>query len=114
MLQISDRILFYASCGLAAYFGFLLLDAFLLHIDFVLVGVFRELLTIPAVVLLLFLLVLTTIRWFNAKFKVNGYLFLSLSLLMITCATIVLVTVLEKPRTTSTRVETTVRYSDES
>ena len=112
--EINDKILFYGSCLLAAYFGFLLLDAFVLHLTLVLIGVFREILTIPAFALLLFLLVLTSIRWGQGKFKVRGYLFLSFSLLVITTTTLVLVTVFEKPRTTVEHVESTARYSDES
>jgi hypothetical protein len=112
--EINDKILFYGSCLVAAYFGFLLLDAFVLHLTFVLIGVFRELLTLPALVLLLFLLVLVSVRWVKASFKVNGYLFLSLSLLMITATTLVLVTVFDEPKTTRGQVKSTAEYNDES
>ncbi|RYG18897.1 MAG: hypothetical protein EOO07_07945 [Chitinophagaceae bacterium] len=112
--QISNQVLFYGSCLLAAYFGFLLLDAFVLHIDFVLIGVFRELLTIPAVLLLLFMLVMTFVRWIKWKFKLSGYPFWSFTLTVITTATIVLVTIFEEPRTSVERVESTATYKDES
>ncbi|MEJ5992779.1 hypothetical protein WG904_00015 [Pedobacter sp. Du54] len=93
--EISNKNLLYGSCLLTAFFGFLLLDTFVLHLTFVLIGVFRQLLTIPALVLLLFMLVLTSIRWVKAKFKINGYLFWSLSLLLIIATTLALVTVFE-------------------
>ena len=112
--EINDKILFYGSCLLAAFFGFLLLDAFFLHLTFVLIGVFRELLTIPAFALLLFLLVLTSVRWFQVKFKVKGYLFWSFSLLVITSAALALITIFDEPKTTVTRFESTARYSDDS
>ena len=96
MLQeINNKVLFYASCLLAAYFGFLILDAYFLKLSFVLIGVFRELLTIPAVFLLPVLFVFVVIRWWKEKFQFNGYAFWSIVILAITCTAMVLATVFE-------------------
>ncbi len=94
MLQeINNKIFFYLSCALAAFFGFIFFNAYVLHSTFVLIGFFQELLTFPALFLLPVLFVFIFIRWWNEKFKLNGYLFWSILLLVIIILSIVLATV---------------------
>jgi hypothetical protein len=97
--EINNKILFYSSCLLAAYFGFLILDAFVLRLTFVLVGVFREILTIPALILLPIMLVIVIIRMRKEKFQLNSYLFWSFTMLVTTGVGMFLTTVFDSTYT---------------
>lgn len=65
------------------YFAFLIL-IYDLKYDAVIIGVFREILTIPFMVLLVVLLVLSTIAFIKEKFIIRSYSFYSLIILLFT------------------------------
>ena len=61
----NSKIFFYLSLCVVGYFCLLLLNAYVIKSDFVLIGVFQEMLTIPLLFFQLVLLALTVIRCFR-------------------------------------------------
>ncbi len=87
------KTFFYLACAATAYFGFLLLNAYVTRFEYVLLGVFQELLTIPFMILQLFLLVMTINNWRKEGFQLQGYSFLAVIILILSSAVLVLLTV---------------------
>jgi len=83
-----DKALLILSLFVFLYFAFLIL-IYELKYDAVIIGVFREMLTIPFMVLLLILLVLSTITFIKEKFKIKSYAFYSLIILLFTLSIMV-------------------------
>lgn len=69
--HISDRNLLVYSIVAGLYIGFLHLNYHVLYWDFVLLGVIRELITIPIMIGQLLLLILLLHRVVKIKFKAN-------------------------------------------
>lgn len=89
----SAKIIFIIGCGLTLIIGFLLLDAFIIHSTYVLVGVFREMITLPSLFALPILLVINLNQWHKEKFKLNSLLFWSFLMLLITLTAVIVATV---------------------
>jgi cytochrome c oxidase subunit IV len=83
-----DKALLILSLFVFLYFAFLIL-IYELKYDAVIIGVFREMLTIPFMVLLVILLVLSTITFIKEKFKIKSYTFYSLIILLFTLSIMV-------------------------
>ncbi len=94
--KTNSKIFFYISCGLTLYFGFLFLDAYVIHSKFVLIGVFRELFTIPALFIQLLMLGVTFNNWRREKFQLKSYSFWSFLMLIITSAVMLLAMAFER------------------
>lgn len=71
LYHISDRNLLVYSILTGLYIGFLHLNYNIFHWDFILLGVIRELITIPIMIGQLLLLFLLLHRVVKIKFKVN-------------------------------------------
>jgi hypothetical protein len=84
-----NKIIFYLSVIILFYFLALLLMHELKYDAFV-IGVFRELLTLPFLTLLIVLLGLSIVSLFKEKFITNSYPFFSLIILLITVVLLIL------------------------
>jgi hypothetical protein len=84
-----NKIIFYLSIIILLYFSAVLLINELKY-DAVVIGVFRELLTLPLLALLIVLLVLSIVSLFKEKFTINSYPFFSFVILIITTALLIL------------------------
>ena len=71
-LLTSKRLLF-VSLAVVGYFCLLSLNAYIIKSDFVLIGVFQELLTLPLLLLQLVLLVLSVMHCIKDKFRIKTY-----------------------------------------
>lgn len=78
---IVSILLFLYFCGMIAVNSF--------KIDLVIVGVFRELLTIPAFILLAVLVVLSMISFVKQQFKPSGFPFYTLAMNLLTIILII-------------------------
>ena len=67
------KILFFVSLGVVGYFCLLCLNANMIKSDFVLIGVFQELLTLPLLLVQLILFILSIIYCINNKFRFKSY-----------------------------------------
>jgi len=67
------KILFFVSLGVIGYFCLLCLNTYIIKSDFVLIGVFQELLTLPLLLVQLALFILSIIHSINDKFRFNSY-----------------------------------------
>lgn len=74
-LKYLDKIILYASLITSIFLLFIYLNATIFKLDFVLIGVFQELLTIPCILVQPVLLLLSLIRFFRIKFKIKSYAF---------------------------------------
>jgi cytochrome bd-type quinol oxidase subunit 2 len=83
------KIIFYLSVIILFYFIAVLLMHELKYDNFV-IGVFRELLTLPFLALLIVLLVLSIVSLIKEKFIINSYPFFSLVILLITAVLLIL------------------------
>jgi cytochrome bd-type quinol oxidase subunit 2 len=83
-----NKQIFIASILLFLYFcAMIVVNNF--KIDGVIVGVFRELLTIPAFILLIALMVLSMIAFAKQQFKPNGFPFYTLAMNLLTIILII-------------------------
>ncbi len=80
---ISDRNAFYTSLFFGVYFSFLHLNALVLKMDFVLIGVLQEMLTIPFILIQFILLIYLVVCFFKNNSTSKIYFYLSLSILLI-------------------------------
>ncbi|MCY4591658.1 MAG: hypothetical protein OXE86_14055 [Alphaproteobacteria bacterium] len=67
----TDRTVLVFSLLAAAYFGFLALDSLVFKLDSILLGVVRELLTIPLIVAVAAALVFSAVRLLTKRRRVN-------------------------------------------
>lgn len=91
--KANAKIFFFISCGLTLYFSFLFFNFYVLKSDFVLIGVFQELLTIPLLLAQLFLLGVTLNNWRKDGFRLIGYSFWSFIMLLLMSTIMVLASV---------------------
>jgi hypothetical protein len=78
-----SRIILIASLAVLVYFA-LMVGIAAHRNQYPLIGVFIELMTLPAFVLLVALIVISTVQWVKQKFRLSSYPFFSLSILLIT------------------------------
>jgi hypothetical protein len=83
-----DKVVFLFSLLVFAYFSLLILSS-QLKWDPVFLGVLRELVTLPAIVGVLVLLVLSAMAFVKGNFKVNSFAFYSLLLVVLTIAAMI-------------------------
>ena len=82
--QFSGKRLFFVSLSVVGYFCLLFLNAYVVKSDFVLIGVFQEILTLPLLFLLQpALLVLSFMYCINDKFRIKTYSFWSFFILLV-------------------------------
>ncbi|MFD1162946.1 hypothetical protein [Hwangdonia seohaensis] len=70
-----DKVIFCASVITSAFLLFIYLNSTVFKLNFVLIGVFQELLTIPSILAQPILLFLSLRRLIRIKFKVKSYVF---------------------------------------
>jgi hypothetical protein len=74
MIQIlNDKYLFLASLMIAIFFTFLYLNNIYFKINFVLIGLYQELLTLPTMVFQVVLLVIATMNFVSNKYSLKTY-----------------------------------------
>ena len=81
--QPSKKGFFFVSSGVAGYFCLLCLNAYVIKSDFVLIGVFQELFTIPLLLFQWVLLILSIIYCIQNKFRLKTYSFWSFLILLV-------------------------------
>jgi len=86
----NDKLIFISSMILFLYIIFMVSSYKLGFDDIVIIGVFRELLDIPAFALLAVFFVLSSISFIKEKFKLSSYPFYSIIVLLITAATLII------------------------
>ena len=79
----AGKFLFYLSLGVVGYFCLVCLDTYVIKSDFVLIGVFREMLTLPLLLFQLVLLVFSIINCIKEKFRIKTYSFWSFLVLLV-------------------------------
>ncbi len=79
---LNDKILFLASLVIVSFFGFIYLDTYYFKIDFVLIGVFREMLTFPLMLLQVVILVLAFKNLISTKYSFKNYSIWTVGLLL--------------------------------
>jgi len=84
----TDKIVFVFAIALSLYFSSLIL-LYELKIDSTIIGVFGELLTIPAVVFLLVLLIISAVSFVRGKFNMKSFPFYSLVIILTTIAVMI-------------------------
>ncbi|RYF77893.1 MAG: hypothetical protein EOO39_02835 [Cytophagaceae bacterium] len=86
---MKNRTLFFVSVAIAVYLLSLYLNGYVLKLDYVLIGVLQELLTIPVLVLLVVLFIFTIIRITRSGTLKGPYLYGAFSLLSVSLVSIV-------------------------
>lgn len=81
--KIDSKKLFYISSCIAGYFLLLCINAYILKSDFILIGYFQELLTIPMLLIQLFLFIFSIKYCIKDKFRVNKYPFWTFFVLLV-------------------------------
>ena len=82
--NFTDKIIFYISIITSTFLLLIYLNSTVFKIDFVLIGVFQELLTIPSILVQPIILFLSLRRFIRIKFKLKSYVFCALILSLIT------------------------------
>lgn len=72
----------FVSLGVVGYFCVLCLNAYIIKSDFIFIGIFQELLTLPLVLFQLVLLVLSILHCIKDKFRIKTYSFWSFFILL--------------------------------
>lgn len=73
-----EKIVFYLTISTACFLFLVYLNYSFLKSDFVLIGVFQELLTIPSIITQPIALILAIRGWYLAKFDVKTYSFVTI------------------------------------
>jgi len=73
--KINIKKLFYLSFCIAGYFLLLGINAFIVKSNFILIGFFQELLTIPMLIVLLIVFILSVKYSVDDKFRIKKYSF---------------------------------------
>ena len=73
--KINNNQLFITSLIISGYFAFLFLNAYVIKLENVIIGVIQELVTIPALLILLFLFFFSIKRSIRDKFSIKEYSF---------------------------------------
>jgi len=79
----TPKRLFFVSLGVVGYFCLLYLNAYVVKSDFVLIGVFQEMLTLPLLFAQLALWVVSIIYSIKEKFRVKSYSFWTFLILLL-------------------------------
>lgn len=79
--KFAGKRFFFVSLGVVGYFCVLCLNAYVVKSDFIFIGIFQEMLTLPLVLLQSVLLVFSVLRCMKDKFRVKTYSFWSFILL---------------------------------
>jgi len=82
--KIITQKLFYLSLCVAGYFVLLWINAYAIKFNLALIGFFQELLTIPLLIVLLFLFILSVKYCIDDKFRIKKYSFWTFFTLLIT------------------------------
>jgi len=82
--KINNKKLFYLSFCIAGYFLLLFINAYIIKSNFILIGIFQELLTIPMLIVLLFLFILSVKYSVADKFRIKKYSFWTFLILLVT------------------------------
>src|SRR5688572_12707613 len=77
----NGRNIFLISLLLLSYFSFLFLNTYVLELNFTAISVIQEILTIPAMVLTIVMLVFAIRIFINSRYAMKSYAFLSTVLL---------------------------------
>jgi hypothetical protein len=80
---MKNKTLFFSSIAVVLYFVLLYFNGYVLKLDYVLIGALQELLTIPVMILLVVLLVVTITRITRKSTSKEPYLYGALSLLSV-------------------------------
>jgi len=78
-----NKLVFLLSILISFFFFFLFLNSYLFNLDFIIIGVFQELLTIPFMIGELLLLICSIIGFAYDKFLLKSYAFSSIILLIV-------------------------------
>ena len=81
--KFAGRKFFFVSLGVIAYFCFLLLNAYIIHSRFVLIGFIQEILTLPLLLFQLILFVFSLTYCIKDKFRIKTYSFWSFLFLLV-------------------------------
>ena len=71
--KFTSKRLFFVSLAVAGYFCLLCLNAYVVRSDFVLIGVFQELLSLPLLLFQLALLFFSIMHCVKEKFRIKTY-----------------------------------------
>ena len=82
--KINNNQLFITSLIISGYFAFLFLNAYVIKLENVIIGVIQELVTIPALLILLFLFFFSIKRSIRDKFSIKEYSFWAFVVLFVT------------------------------
>ena len=83
-LIFNEKILFYLSVVIGAYFILLGLNAYVIKSEHVIMGVIREMVTIPIILIQIILLVFSIKYCLNNRFNIREYSFWAFSILLLT------------------------------
>lgn len=81
--KFAGKNFFFVSLGVVVYFCMLCLNAYVIKSDFIYIGIFQELLTLPLILFQLVLLVLSILHCIKDKFRIKTYSFWSFFILLI-------------------------------
>ena len=87
---LNEKQVFSISVFLLLYFSFLFLNFTYFNLDFVLIGVFQELLTLPAMLVTLVLFVLLVVATFKKQYTLQNYIYGSMVILFAILTSIVI------------------------
>ena len=82
--KINNNQLFITSLIISGYFAFLFLNTYVIKLENVIIGVIQELVTIPALLILLFLFFFSIKRSIRDKFSIKEYSFWAFGVLFVT------------------------------
>lgn len=80
--MFNAKPLFWISFAVVSYFGFVYLNRYYFKIDFVLLGVFQEMMLFPLMALQLVLLFLAIKNLITVQFSLKAYSFLTVCILL--------------------------------
>jgi len=80
--KFAGKRFFFVSLGVVGYFCLLCLNVFVIKSDFVLIGVFREIFTLPLLLLQFVLLVLSIMHCIKDKYRIKTFSFWSFLILL--------------------------------
>lgn len=81
--KFAGKMFFFVSLCVVGYFCLLCLNAYVVKSDFILIGVFQELLTLPLIFFQLVLLVFSILHCLKDKFRIKTYSFWSFIVLLV-------------------------------
>ncbi|SKB71095.1 hypothetical protein SAMN05660776_2632 [Salegentibacter holothuriorum] len=82
---LSSKRLFYISLFIVGYFGFLYLNYHLFKLNYILLGVVMEMITIPLALAQFILLIISFRYWRKEHFRIKNYSFWAFLILLLNC-----------------------------